>query len=132
MDPISVSSATALHYDMLRQAEHMAPPLPPAAPDVVSRFEALMARAPEPGIDSISNTSAMQSAVAGVEGHLKHHADAVERVMSLTDSNMSAAEMQARQTQATMELGLLSMQHAAYMEVMGSTKSTVSALMKNQ
>ena len=132
MDPISVSSVTSLQYDMLRQAERASPPLPPPAPELVSRFEALMSRAPTPGVESISETPAMQSAVAGVEGHLQHHAAAVDRVMSLSDSNMSFADFQARQTQATMELGLLSMQQAAYMQVMGSTKSTVSALMKNQ
>ena len=132
MDPISVTSATSLQQDLLRQAEHAPPPPPAPAPELVSRFESLMARSPVTGVDSISDMPGVQSAVGKVESHLQHHSEAVDRVMALSSSEMSLAELQTKTTQATMELGLLSMNQAAYMQVLGSTKSTVSALMKNQ
>jgi type III secretion system HrpB2-like protein len=132
MDPLTIASVAPSHQDLLRRPEHVTTHLPPPSQELVSRFEALMSRAPAPGVDSIGETPAVNSAVARAESHLQHHAEAVERVMLLTRSDASVAEMQAVQAQATMELGLLSMNQAAYMQVLGSTKSTVSALMKNQ
>jgi predicted sugar kinase len=132
MDPISVSTASAMHQDLLRQAEQPLTPPVVAPPELVSKFQALMAHTPNEAGGSVSEMPAVKSVVAGVEAHLQHHAETIDRVMSLDAGNLSYAEMEAAQTKGMVELGLLSMNQAAYMQVMGSTKSTVSALMKNQ
>jgi hypothetical protein len=132
MDPISVSTASAMHQDLLRQAEQPLTPAVAAPPELVGKFEALMAHKPDEVGGSVSETPAVKSAVAGVQAHLQHHAEAMDRMMAVDASKMSFAEMQAAQTQGMVQMGLLSMNQAAYLQVMGSTKSTVSALMKNQ
>ena len=132
MDAFNISSIAQLQNDLIRPPELNAAQLPPPDPQLVSQFEALMAKAPPPKVDSISDAPFTLSAVASVEGHLQRHAAAVDRVMAFGNGDMSLAELQTLQAQTTLELGLISMNQAAYMQVLGSTKSTVSALMKNQ
>lgn len=132
MDAFNISSIAQLQNDLVRQPALSAAQLPPPPPELVRQFEALMARTPPPQVDSIADSPLTHAAVASVEGHLQHHAAAVDRVMAMNSGDMSLAEMQTLQAQSTLELGLISMNQAAYMQVLGSTKSTVSALMKNQ
>lgn len=131
MDPISIASTPALQHEQLRSAEPAAT-LPPAPPELVRQFEALMAHGPVQEIGSVADSPLLKSAVARVDAHLQHHAEVIDRVMATRTGDMSLAETQAVAAQNMVQLGMLSMNQAAYFEVLGSTKSTVSALMKNQ
>jgi hypothetical protein len=132
MDPISLSSAAALQQDLLRHHGQPANTLPAAAPDLVQRFENLMARLPAAEHGSISESRAVQAAVSGAEAHIEHHALLIDRANAMGSGEMSLAELQAVQVQMTVEVGLMAMNQAACMQALGSTKSTVSALLKNQ
>jgi hypothetical protein len=132
MDPISLSAAAALQQDLLRHHGQPATALPAPAPELVQRFEALMARVPAAEHGSISESPAVRAAVGGAEAHLAHHAELIDRSNAMGNGGMSLAELQAIQVQMTVQVGLMSMNQAACMQALGSTKSTVSALLKNQ
>jgi hypothetical protein len=137
LDPINISHLAASQHDLLRPGDASATqPAAAAPPELVGKFEALMAQSRQAeqggGMGSVAESPALRSAVAGANSHLQHHADAIDRVMGLNDGSMSFAELQAQQVQATVQMSLLSMNQAAYLQVLGSTKGTVSALMKNQ
>lgn len=134
MDPISFPVAvqpTARLGDAFDASTPAStPPVPP--PELVGRFEALMARTAEPSAGDPGVTAIPAKTVAAVETHLQHHADAIERVVAMDSSGMSLAELQVAQMQSMVQMGLMSMTQAAYVQILGSSKSAVSALMKNQ
>lgn len=106
---------------------------PPAAPpELVSKFQALMGRAPAADSGSASAAVVPAAAVAKVDDHIRHHAEIIDRVASVKSGEMSLADLQVMQMQSTVQLGMMSMTQAAYFQVLGSSKSSVSALMKNQ
>jgi hypothetical protein len=114
------------------QSPHTAPQPMSAPPELVGKFEALMSRVAGPdGVDAAGST-VPTAAVSHVENHLKHHAAVMERVLAVSQGDLSLADMQVFQAQAMVQMGLLSMTQAAYVQVLGSSKSSVSALMKNQ
>jgi type III secretion system HrpB2-like protein len=113
---------------------------PSAPPELVSKFQALMGRVPgAEAADASANTNANANArlvpaeaVAKVDDHIRHHAEIIDRVASVKSGEMSLADLQVMQMQSTVQLGMMSMTQAAYFQVLGSSKSSVSALMKNQ
>lgn len=109
------------------------PGAPPAAPpELVSKFQALMGRVPAAEAGDASATTVPAAAVAKVDDHIRHHAEIIDRVASVKSGEMSLADLQVMQMQSTVQLGMMSMTQAAYFQVLGSSKSSVSALMKNQ
>lgn len=109
------------------------PGTPPSAPpELVSKFQALMSRTPAGEGSDASAALVPASAVAKVDDHIRHHAEIIDRVASVKSGEMSLADLQVMQMQSTVQLGMMSMTQAAYFQVLGSSKSSVSALMKNQ
>lgn len=129
MDPISISSTSALNHNFMNPPQAT---LPAAPPELVSKFDALMHRTNEPSIGSISESPALKAAVAGVDAHLAHYSHVAENVMKPFDEQMSLAEIQTQQAQNMVQMGLLSMNQTAMLEVVSSAKGSVSSLMKNQ
>ena len=111
-----------------------APVAPVAAPpELVDKFQNLMSRLNSTQAPSHSNAPAMPAAVVNkVEAHIQHYTEAIKRVAAVQSGSMSLADLQVMQMQSTVEMGMLSMSQAAYFQVLGSAKSSVSALMKNQ
>lgn len=134
MDPVSLPVAvqpspdvgTSLHTPY----QPPSPPTPP--PELVGRFEALMARAPAPAGADAGGSVIPQGAINAVDAHLKHHVEIIDRVAKVSTGEVSLADLQVIQMQSTVQLGMMAMTQAAYMQVLGSSKSSVSALMKNQ
>ncbi len=132
----SVPGIDALPADIAPQIEKTAtPPLPPPA-ELVGRFEQMMQQTPTSAADSsassVSNSPVAAALVHRLEQHLDGHAQAMERVASMDPSSMSSAEIDKIQVESMVQMGLLSMNQMAVFEVLGSTKSAVSSLMKNQ
>jgi hypothetical protein len=109
------------------------PATPPVAPpELVSKFEALMAGAGAPGGANPDTPLISKAAVVQVESHLQQHAAAIAHIAELKPGEVNLAEMQVLQMQMSVQLGMMSLTQAAYFQVLGSAKSSVSALMKNQ
>ncbi len=100
-------------------------------PELASKFEALMARAPSPG-EAVPQTVVPTAAVAKVEDHLAQHTKALDDVLQFGNGEMSLIDLQALQIRSIAQVGILSMTHSAYVQVLGAGKGSVSSLMKNQ
>jgi hypothetical protein len=103
--------------------------MPSAPPDLVEKFEAMMARttaAPtnEPKIP--------ESVVSGVQGHLDQYTQIFDQMASMDPKSMNMGEMTLVGMRMTMQMGMLSMQHSAYSQALTSSKGAVGSLMKNQ
>jgi hypothetical protein len=104
-----------------------------APPALVEKFQGMMSRLQSAQGSTESNTPAVpQAAVAKVDSHLQHYTDAINRVMSVKSGEMSLADMHLMQMQTAVQMGMLSMNQAACLQVLGSAKGSISALMKNQ
>ena len=134
MDATSIATAVRPPADAAPSlnAPYANPTPPVAPPELVGKFQALMDRVPAPGSADAGPSVVPNSAIAQVDDHLKHHAEVIERVAAVSAGDMSVAELQVMQMQSSMQLGMMSMTQAAYFQVLGSSKSSVSALMKNQ
>lgn len=110
---------------------------PVSAPaELVGRFEKMMQQTPpssETASVSGANNSPLASALINrVEQHVSGHVQALERAASIDPESMSNAEIDKISIQTVVQMGVLSMNQTAFFEVLGSTKSAVSSLMKNQ
>jgi hypothetical protein len=107
-----------------------------ASPELVSRFEQMMQQTPtsadSASANGVSNSPLVTALIDRVEQHVNGHVQMIERAASIDPSNMSAAEIDKIQIETVVQMGLLSMNQSAFFEVLGSTKSAVSSLMKNQ
>lgn len=103
---------------------------------LTSRFEQMMQQTPTSpgmsgGVDAIASPL-VTSLINRVEQHISGHAQVIERAESIDPSSISAAELDTIQIKTVVQMGVLSMNQSAFFEVLGSTKSAVSSLMKNQ
>ncbi len=107
-----------------------------APPELVNRFEQMMQQTPAPAVgasvNGVSNSPLVTALIDRVEQHVSGHAQVIERAAAIDPSSMSAAEIDKIQIETVVQMGLLSMNQSAFFEVLGSTKSAVSSLMKNQ
>jgi hypothetical protein len=107
-----------------------------ASPELVSRFEQMMQQTPSSAdsasVSGVSNSPLVTALIDRVEQHVSGHVQMIERAASIDPSSMSAAEIDKIQIETVVQMGLLSMNQSAFFEVLGSTKSAVSSLMKNQ
>jgi hypothetical protein len=114
-------------------AAHSAPSGPPAPPpELVGRFEAMMARlGPAAGGDA-AQPVVPSSAVAAVETHLQHYVDTMERASTLDPRSMNLVELHVEHMKNVTEMSQLSMLQTGCIQVLGSGKECISSLMKNQ
>lgn len=135
MDAMKITAPASVQ-NHVRLAAHVEPihttPLPPAPPELVSRFEALMARVPSPAEGSLTQAPQTQAAVAGVEKHMQHHAEMLDRISAVADGNLNMETLTAVQMQSMLDMATMSMNQSAYLGVVSSTKGAVSDLMKTQ
>jgi hypothetical protein len=107
-----------------------------ASPELVSRFEQMMQQTPSSAdsasVNGVNNSPLVTALIERVEQHLNGHVQAIERATSIDPSSISAAELDKIQIETVVQMGVLSMNQSAFFEVLGSTKSAVSSLMKNQ
>jgi hypothetical protein len=107
-----------------------------APAELVSRFEQMMQQTPSSAngaaVNGVSNSPLVKALIDRVELHISGHAQVVERAASIDPSALSMAEIDKIQIETVVQMGLLSMNQSAFFEVLGSTKSAVSSLMKNQ
>lgn len=110
----------------------VAPSHPPApSPEMVARFEALMARTDSAQRDA-PGAGVPPQAVAAVEDKLAMYTDTLDSVMKVADGNMSLVDLQGLVVRNVTQVGIMSMTHTAYVQVLSAGKSSVSSLMKNQ
>jgi hypothetical protein len=109
----------------------LTPLAPVAAPELVGKFEALMART-DSARHGESGHAVPAGAVSKVEGHLKMYTDNLDNVLKVADGKMSLIDLQALQVRSIAQVGIMSMTHTAYVQVLGAGKGSVSSLMKNQ
>lgn len=130
MDPVSAAPVqVASQIELPGQASLEAGGGDSAA--LAEKFRELMRAEPEPS-GQIAGSEQAQNAVHHVEQHIDAHLNVIDRVASIDASTMSMPEFQAFQMQSMVQLGMLSMNQAAYFQVMGTAKSSVSQLLKNQ
>ncbi len=136
MDSIKITAPASVqnHVRLATHAEQLhTVPLPPAPPELVNRFEALMARVPAPDQSSLTQAPQMQAAVAGVEKHMQHHADMLDRISAVAEGGeLDMTTITAVQMQSMLDMATMSMNQSAYLGVVSSTKGAVSDLMKTQ
>lgn len=104
---------------------------PVAPPELVGKFEALMARVDSPRTGEIG-AAVPAGAVTKVEDKLNMFTQALDDVMKFGDGKMSLVDLQALQVRSITQVGIMSMTHTAYVQVLGAGKGSVSSLMKNQ
>jgi hypothetical protein len=135
MDAMKITAPAAVQ-NHVRLAAHVEPihtaPLPPAPPELVNRFEALMARVPSPAEGSLTQAPQTQAAVAGVENHMRHHAEMLDRISAVADGDLNMATVTAVQMQSMLDMATMSMEQSACLGLVSSTKGAVSDLMKTQ
>jgi hypothetical protein len=132
MESMKIAAVPPVQNQARLVEQALTAPLPPAPPELVSRFEALMARAPSPEQGRLTEAPQMKAAVAGAEGHLKQHLEVLDRVSAAVDGNIDPAELVAVQMRTMLDLAALSITQSAYANVVTSTKGAVSDLMKSQ
>ena len=104
---------------------------PVAPPELVGKFEALMSRVTVPqGAEGGSVLPA--GTVSKVEDQLALHTQALDDIMKFGDGKMSLVDLQALQVRSITQVGIMSMTHQAYVQVLGAGKGSISSLMKNQ
>jgi len=107
--------------------------LPPAPPELVGRFEALMARVPPEPSSLAARSAAVDTAVAGIDSHLKSYSDITQRLLIAAEKpDLSLAELNAVHMQSMVDMAMLSMNQSAYVSVTNSSKSSLQSLMKSQ
>jgi hypothetical protein len=125
----------ALQGLLMPSASQMIHPVQ-ASPELVNRFEQMMQQTPistdGASANGVGNSPLVTALIDRVELHMNGHAQVIERAASIDPSNMSAAEIDKIQIETVVQMGLLSMNQSAFFEILGSTKSAVSSLMKNQ
>lgn len=135
MDSMKITAPSSVQ-NHVRLAAHTEPmhttPLPPAPPELVNRFEALMARVPSPAEGSLTQAPQTQAAVAGVENHMRHHAELLDRISAVADGDLNMATVTAVQMQSMLDMATMSMEQSACLGLVSSTKGAVSDLMKTQ
>jgi hypothetical protein len=133
MDAFSV--ADALQMTSMQGSSMAASPIKAPA-ELVSRFEQMMQQTPAPAdgisINGVSTSPLAAALINRVEQHISGHVQVIERAASIDPASMSAAEIDKINIETVVQMGLLSMNQSAFLEVLGSTKSAVSSLMKNQ
>ena len=129
--PITLDPAAQVGASLYSPAAPASPVVAP--PELVDKFQNLMSRLQSTQAASESTGPVVpHSAVSKVEAHIQHHVEAINRVAAIQSGDMSVADLQVMQMQTAVQMGMLSMSQAAYFQVLGSAKSSVSALMKNQ
>ncbi len=135
MDPLQITALTPIQ-NHTRLSGHVpeaqAAVLPAAPPELVSRFEALMAPAASPERLPLTQTDSMRAVVEGADRHMQHQVDMLDRASAMLNGDMSMTEVASVQMQLMMETATMSITQSAYINVLGSTKGAVSDLMKNQ
>ena len=136
MDSTSVTAPTPVEA-MFNQAgaarSGSAAALPSAPPELVGRFEALMARVPLEASSSATQSPAMNTAVASVDSHLKSYSDMTQRLVTASEKpDLSLAELNALHMQSMVDMTMLSMNQSAYVSVTNSSKSSLQSLMRSQ
>jgi hypothetical protein len=124
--PVSRATASTSGGVPPEQAQHIAPP------ELVSKFEALMARAGAADAATKEPSELSGSVVSKVEQQLALHSQALDNVLAVADGNMSLVEIQALQARSIVQAGVMSMTHGAYVQVLSAGKGSISSLMKNQ
>ena len=131
MEAISAVSLSSLHQQM---PAGPSPAMQPPPQQLVDRFEHLMQASDvnTPHASYRAESSVPTSLVSKVQHHLDAHMQVMDNMMSIDPNTMSAPEVQQKQMEFMTQMSMLSMNQHGYTEILSSTKSAVSTLMKNQ
>ena len=112
----AVSPPTGISSSSFSAAPQEGPPVAP--PELVGKFEALMARVDGPTGATSGAPGLSAAAVNKVEEQLALHNQVLDNVLAVGEGKMSLIDLQALQIRNVTQAGILSMTHTAYTQVL--------------